>query len=807
MSGRLVLVALVGVILLAGSAAGKPRSSETRTAASIAAGGSEGCATTTAGIAFCWGANGYGQLGDGTRRDRYVPVAVSGLGSGVRAMSPGAAHSCALTVAGGAKCWGWNLYGQVGDGSNEGIRLTPVEVAGLSSGVAEVSAGGSTCALTTAGAVKCWGPNRYGQLGDGTKTDRRTPVDVSGLSSGVRAISAGADHACALTLAGGVKCWGRNAYGAIGDGTHQNRLTPVDVTGLTSGVTAVASGSDYSCALTDGGGVRCWGDNVIGELGDGTTTNRKTPVDVRGLSTGVSAIAVGPPSCALLDTAAVLCWGWRSHKVPYAIPGLAAGAQAIAAGAGYFACALVAGGGIKCWGNNFSGQLGDGTGESHDTATSVVGFGSGRVCVVPNVKGKRLTRARRAIKRSHCRVGKVTRAFSRKVRRGRVIGQYPAHGSRLNGGFRVELRVSKGKAACVVPDVYGKTFAEAKRLIKNHGCRLGKVTREFAFLTPKGKVYSQSPPPRASFGKAKPINLVISKGTQKLGPPRVAGLSADGARVAIHMVRRAQGRACHELWIRRRNGKAVVIRAGCSSEFDNSRSVTSFALASRRVAWVDYDFGNYAYCYLETASVSHSKVSDTGFCNEGGGQYVGHLAGDGRLFVFNSWGMDVGVWRLTPSGNAVQVVAGAAAGKVKSADAGRIALRKRSGAIGVYTAKGALLRRFAIKARTAKLDGSTLVAQEGTVLRQYDLSKGTAGKSRPLRSGKSGSFRDVASGIAVYIVKGTVRLIRLSDGKRASIRATRKGHAYAEIERPGLFYASSRRVRFIPMRAVRRLFR
>ena len=143
-----------------------------------------------------------------------------------------------------------------------------------------------TCAVTTSGGAKCWGLNNYGQLGDGTTTNRLTPVNVSGLTSGVAAISVGTNHTCAMTTSGGAKCWGTNYYGELGDGTTTFRTTPVDVSGLTSGVAAFTGQSgafgSHTCAMTTSGGVKCWGTNYYGELGDGTSTNRLTPVDVSG---------------------------------------------------------------------------------------------------------------------------------------------------------------------------------------------------------------------------------------------------------------------------------------------------------------------------------------------------------------------------------------------------------------------------------------------------------------------------------------------------------------------------------------------
>jgi len=174
----------------------------------------------------------------------------------------GSYHSCAITAHGGVKCWGANGNGQLGEGTTR-AHLLPVDVVGLTDGVIAMTLGEAhTCTLIAGGRVKCWGQNSYGQLGDGTTTDRRTPVDVVGLGSGVRAIAAGSYHTCAVTGTGGVKCWGTNENGQVGDGSVQRRSIPVDVVGLTGGVQALSAGVGHTCALTMGGGVKCWGPTV-----------------------------------------------------------------------------------------------------------------------------------------------------------------------------------------------------------------------------------------------------------------------------------------------------------------------------------------------------------------------------------------------------------------------------------------------------------------------------------------------------------------------------------------------------------------
>jgi alpha-tubulin suppressor-like RCC1 family protein len=295
-------------------------------------GGEHTCALLNTGGVKCWGYNYYGQLGDGTTTNRYIPVSVSSLTSGVTAISAGRYHTCALLNTGGVKCWGYNGTGQLGNGYNND-RSTPVDVSGLTAGVTAISAAhGHTCALLNTGGVKCWGNNSYGQLGNGTTSNRYTPVSVSGLITGVNAIAAGGGYTCALLNTGGVKCWGQNSYGQLGDGSTTDRYTAVSVSGLASGVTAISAGSLHTCALLNTGGVKCWGRNYYGQLGDVSTTDRYAPVSVSGLTAGVNAIAAdGGRTCALLNSGA-----------------------------------------LKCWGDNYYGQLGDGSSSNQLTPTSVV---------------------------------------------------------------------------------------------------------------------------------------------------------------------------------------------------------------------------------------------------------------------------------------------------------------------------------------------------------------------------------------------------------------------------------------------------
>ena len=348
----------------------------------IATGQYHTCAVTTDGAAKCWGFNNHGQLGNETTVNSQNPVQVKGLETGVKSIAVQTYHTCAVTVSGAAKCWGSNEEGQLGN------RLTadssiPVQVTGLSSGVTNIGIGYNfTCAINSSGAVLCWGRNGNGQLGNGSRQNSLSPVFPTGLASGVRSLSVGSAHACAVTQSGSAKCWGAGAAGRLGNGYTNDQTSPVQVSGLTSGVSSIAVGAANACAITTAGAVKCWGNNTYGAVGDGTTTDRTSPVSVYGLSSGVKSIDVGSHiGCAITTAGAAKCWGWNyygqigdgtktSAFKPITVTGFASGADSISADR--TSCLVTTSGLPKCWGYNGFSSIGDGTNTNRLTPVDVL---------------------------------------------------------------------------------------------------------------------------------------------------------------------------------------------------------------------------------------------------------------------------------------------------------------------------------------------------------------------------------------------------------------------------------------------------
>jgi alpha-tubulin suppressor-like RCC1 family protein len=329
----------------------------------IAAGAQHACAVGAGGGVKCWGANASGQLGDTSITDRPTAVDVAGLAGGVSSISAGGKHTCVVSTSGAVKCWGDNASGQLGDNTRTN-RSAPVDVVGASSGFVAVVAGNAhTCGLTTSGGLKCWGDNAARQLGDASSSSPRlTPFDVPGLGGPIAAVTAGRAHTCAVTTGGGALCWGDNSYGQLGNGG--GAVSPSAVTGASTGIAAIAAGDNATCLVTSAGSVKCWGGGAFGLPGSTFTDRSLTPVDMPGLDRGVSAIAYGASSgCAIGSGGNVRCWsagvsGPIAFQAPVDVEGLSSGVMAVSVGSNH-ACALLQGGRPQCWGDDSHGQLGD----------------------------------------------------------------------------------------------------------------------------------------------------------------------------------------------------------------------------------------------------------------------------------------------------------------------------------------------------------------------------------------------------------------------------------------------------------------
>jgi alpha-tubulin suppressor-like RCC1 family protein len=273
----------------------------------VSAGYAHSCGVTPTNYAYCWGNNAHGQLGDGTTTNRPWPVQVAG-GLAVRRIGAGERHTCATTTSNVAYCWGNNTWGQLGDGTTT-RRTSPVQVTGGRSYRLVTAGGHHTCGVVpVTNAAYCWGWNGWGQLGDNSTTDRSVPVAVAGGRT-FGGVSAGGYHSCGTGLSGSAYCWGRNSSGQLGDGTTSVRLAPALVTGSGSFLD-VEAGDQHNCAGTTNNLAYCWGENFAGQLGDGTTTDRWTPTRVLGALTFRTPAAGSLHSCvATAAGAGAYCWG------------------------------------------------------------------------------------------------------------------------------------------------------------------------------------------------------------------------------------------------------------------------------------------------------------------------------------------------------------------------------------------------------------------------------------------------------------------------------------------------------------------
>ncbi len=382
----------------------------------ISVGGSHTCAVKTDGTAWCWGYGHYGQLGIGTTTTQYLPVQVldsdgSGTLNNVSQISLGYSFSCALKTDGTMWCWGYNDDGQAGLGYRTysvGITL-PLQSGGSSfTNVSQISAGQShVCALKSDGTAWCWGDNYYGKLGvNSLDDDKYSPTQVyntlgSGIFSDVSKFSAGSAHTCAVKSDGTVWCWGGNSSGQLGINSTVSKSIPTQVldpggTGVLTNVSQVSAGNSHTCAVKTDGTVWCWGYGGAGRLGNNSTSDKRTPVQVVGVGgsgflTNVSQISAGQSHvCALKSDGTAWCWGDNSNGrlgnnssvYPQSTPIQVADVNMnpitnfSQISAGYrHTCAFKTDGTAWCWGYNNYGQLGIGSTANSSLPTQVLGSG------------------------------------------------------------------------------------------------------------------------------------------------------------------------------------------------------------------------------------------------------------------------------------------------------------------------------------------------------------------------------------------------------------------------------------------------
>lgn len=346
----------------------------------VAAGDATSYALVSDGTVRGWGANGAGQVGDGstTRRERPALVA---LPSAAIAIGAGPDHACAVLADGAVRCWGANSSGQVTGTSTSAVEATPAATPVTSGAIAVVAGASHTCALLGSGAVVCWGSNLVGQLGPG-------PGAPFGAGSGVTALAAGLRHTCAVQ-GGAVHCWGDGAHGQLGAAPSGGLATPI-----ASGIQSIAAFADHACAATgasNGGNVddalRCWGDVLGAEFGFASPqTTPAIPMRTDGskstIRAAVGEVHTGRSHVCVRADATLQCFGPENGSGQ--LGGVSTGGEAalvplapsaFTLGADH-GCGIVAGGALRCWGDNAQGQLGDGTTTTPALGTMVTPAGT-----------------------------------------------------------------------------------------------------------------------------------------------------------------------------------------------------------------------------------------------------------------------------------------------------------------------------------------------------------------------------------------------------------------------------------------------
>jgi alpha-tubulin suppressor-like RCC1 family protein len=322
----------------------------------------------SAGKVYCWGANSHGQLGDGTQFQRRTPMLIPGYTTATT-VAAGGRHACASLADGKVYCWGSNITGQLGNNTLTS-SLLPVQVSGVNTASKVVAGFNTNCALLTNGSLKCWGLNDHGQLGTGILTDSSVPVPVTGLPGTVSAVALGPNTACAISNSA-LYCWGDNREGQIGNGTTSaSQATPALVS-LPSGTTpsAVAVGQNHACAILTNSQVYCWGRNDHLQLGNTTPTSSTVPVLVQDTGPNPSAISAwGSHTCVNNSDSRVRCWGQNfagqignDATADVATPFPTSGVYNLLAAGSSHTCAQRNETLLRCWGYNDYGQLGRGT--------------------------------------------------------------------------------------------------------------------------------------------------------------------------------------------------------------------------------------------------------------------------------------------------------------------------------------------------------------------------------------------------------------------------------------------------------------